>query len=172
MRRLLRWTPVVLGALAMLSLVAAWTLDRFVAREVQILVPAAPEEVALNRTLWAPGDPVAAIYGVPAGPPLRVLFVAAERIVRPVEAPELALLPVDKQAGENPLQVRTVWFLAWRAAAGLGLGAIAVAGLAAWLGLRRRRRRGAAPGPIVGGAPSPALPGSPTHLGAPKRSGD
>ena len=71
---------------------------------------------------------------------MRVLFVDADKIVRPDENPSLRLLLLDKQQGDNPLQAKTVWFMAWRALAGfLFLAALAfIASLL--LGFRRRRR--------------------------------
>jgi hypothetical protein len=49
-------------------------------------------------------------------------------------------MKVDKQRGDNPLQVKTVWFLATRTAYGLGaFGALALLG--AWLLGRRRARQ-------------------------------
>ncbi len=142
LERLFRVAAAALLALSLLTVMGAWALDRLLATEVQIIVPASSMEVELNRSLWLPGEPVAAIYGIPAGEPLRVLFVSDDRILRPEEEPTLALLPVDKQAGENPLQARTVWFLAWRAAAGLLAAAIGLAFLAAW---RSRRALTKAP---------------------------
>ena len=47
-------------------------------------------------------------------------------------------MPVDKQAGENPLQAKTVWFIAHRAAIGFGIFAI-TALLGAFFFNRRRR---------------------------------
>jgi hypothetical protein len=105
MMRLLRWMPAALIALALLIVGGARALERFGGVEVQLIVPASDEEVALNRSLWTEGEPVTAVYGVPAGEPVQVLFIDETRILRPEEDPGLALLPVDKQAGDNPLQV-------------------------------------------------------------------
>lgn len=140
MARLLRVAPAVFVALGLLSLAAAFGLERFASTEVRIIVPASEEEVNLNRSLWVEGDPVVDIYGVPSGDPVRVLFVSPDRIIHPAEDPALALLPVDKQAGENPLQVQTAWFFAWRAAAGFAAAAVAAFAVSLWL----RRRRAAA----------------------------
>ena len=121
MRRVL----TILGFLALAAGIAlpaaAWVLDRFVAVDVQIIAPVDAETVRINRGLWMEGDPVVDIYGVPAGKPTRVLFPDGEAIIRPQEDPDLTLLAVDKQAGDNPLQVKTVWFFAWRALIGFGL---------------------------------------------------
>jgi hypothetical protein len=63
-------------------------------------------------------DAVMSIYGSPTDEPTKVVFVSAERFVHPEELPTLALLPVDKQKGENPLQVKTVQFFALRTCIG------------------------------------------------------
>jgi hypothetical protein len=105
--------------------------------EVQFIVPAAPEAVALERELWEPGEPVADIYGTPVGAPVRVVLPAEEKLLRPAENEKLLLMKVDKQKGENPLQVKTVWFVAIRLAIGLGL--FTVLTLIGLKGLRRAR---------------------------------
>lgn len=116
----------------------AWVLDRFLAQDVLIITPHAPAQVALNRQLWIEGDPVSDVYGVPTNDPVRVLFPDPAKLIRPPESDTgVALLAVDKQAGENPLQVRSLWFVAWRAGAGFGLAALLAAVLLAWV-LRRR----------------------------------
>ncbi|MBM4373268.1 MAG: hypothetical protein FJ098_16550 [Deltaproteobacteria bacterium] len=135
MRRLATGVAVGAATLAAAVLAAAWAVDRFAATEVQIIAARDPAVVAVEKALWMEGDPVTELYGVPAGQPVRVAFVDPGRLIRPDEDPSLVLLPVDKQAGENPLQVKTVWFVALRAAAGLGFLALG-AGAAAWL-LRR-----------------------------------
>lgn len=127
-------------ALAALVYPVAWAIDAQAVEAWQI-TPFAPDVVEMNRVLDAPSpsDPdyrrkVAAMYGNVVGEPDRFLFVPADRFVYPVELPELRLLPVDKQAGDDPLQARTVWFLApWFA------GGFALAGVGPLLlGLRRK----------------------------------
>ncbi|MDY0005091.1 MAG: hypothetical protein RBU30_27580 [Polyangia bacterium] len=132
-----------IGALAALGLaaaapVAAWAMDRFLGVTVQPVTPAAPEAVALNRTLHEKGQSVAEIYGIPSGRKMRVLFPKEGSLVRPAEDPSVRLLLIDKQRGDNPLQVKTLWFVAWRA--GAGLAALGLAGLLASLLVARRRR--------------------------------
>lgn len=136
MRRLLR--PAAVGAAAgtVLVLAAALAVDGLMTTEVQLIVPAPPEAVALERELWEPGQPVAGIYGTPVGRPARVVLPASDRLLRPAEDTRLLLMKVDKQRGENPLQVKTVWFLATRLAVGLGLAAVLLALLRAWLSRR------------------------------------
>lgn len=137
MRRLLK-VFLVLGLVATAAFPAvAWVLDRAFGQEVLIITPHAPEQVSANRELWAEGDPVPDLYGVPTNEPVRVLFPFPSRLIRPPESRDgLVLLAVDKQAGENPLQARSVWFIAWRAsAAALAASIISLLGLA-WIGWR------------------------------------
>lgn len=129
--------------LGLLAPVTAGILDRFYAVTVLPVAPASPEVVALNRTLHEGGQSVAEIYGVPMAGPMRVLFPPDERLVRPREDPGQLLLLVDKQRGDNPLQVKTVWFVAWRLGAGLavlGLVGLVVTFWAARRGRDRQRR--------------------------------
>ena len=50
------------------------------------------------------------LYGNDAGGLVKVLFVPKDKFRRPEEMPELLLLPVDKQKGEDPLQYQMVLF--------------------------------------------------------------
>lgn len=138
MRTLLKWG----GAAALVALVliwpTAWALDRFAGRDVTIITPHAPEIVTVNQQLWIEGDDVAEIYGVPTEQIVRVLFADTSEIVVPKENPSQILLAVDKQAGENPLQARTVWFVAKRAGLGFGVAGVLALGVA---GLLTRRAR-------------------------------
>jgi hypothetical protein len=108
--RRLGW--ILLGSGAALSAAApaaGFLLDRLWGRDLVMISPHDDATVELNRSLWSPGEPVAEIYGVPTEP-TRVLFADPSRLVVPHENPALTLLKVDKSAGENPLQARTVWF--------------------------------------------------------------
>ncbi len=120
---------VLLGGAALAVLApAAAALLASTAREVQMISPLDPSVVELNRAMWSKGEPVVALYGSPVGARLSIVFVRAENLVVPPEDPSLVLYKVDKQKGENPLQVRTLWFFAtWIAAGG---AAAALAGLA------------------------------------------
>lgn len=138
--RLLRGAALASGLLTLLILGGALVADRLLSSEVQLIVPKPDEVVAVDRALWEAGQPVAGIYGVPVGEPLRVVLPDQRRLLRPREDPRRLLLTVDKQRGENPLQVKTVWFIAVRAASGLSL--IALLALAGTLWLRRRGRPG------------------------------
>ncbi len=138
MRGLSQWGGVLLLVLIGPMLGAAWILDTYMGRDVRIITPATPEVVTLNRELWEHGEPVAEIYGIPQEELIRVLFVDESLMITPQEDPSLALFPVDKQAGENPLQVKTVWFVAKRGSIGLLLAGVSALSLTAIL--RRRER--------------------------------
>ena len=114
------------GAVFVLGL--AMIIDRGFGEDVRLISPHDASTVQVNRALYAPGDPVAEIYGNALSNPVRVIAPDPDRIVRPDEDPAIVLLTVDKQRGENPLQARTVWLFA--KAAALGLGLLGVAGLA------------------------------------------
>ena len=95
---------------AVLLVLSAFAIDRALGQDVLLIVPHDSATVELNRGLFQPGDLVADVYGNPLREPVRVILPAAQRLIRPPEDPDLVLLPVDKAAGENPLQARTLWF--------------------------------------------------------------
>jgi hypothetical protein len=144
--KLLRVGAVLALGLALAAPVTALVLDRFWAVTVQPVVPATPEAVALNRSLHEKGQNAAEIYGIPTAKPMRVLFPRKASLLRPPEDPALRLLLVDKQRGDNPLQIKTVWFLAWRLGAGLaGLGLLGLG-----LGFVLSRRSAARQRSVIG----------------------
>lgn len=138
------WSSVVragglLGlGLASLILIGAAVLDVTLGRDVLFITPKAPEAILADRDFWEPGDPVAEIYGTPAEQPARVLFIDDGKLIRPEEDRSLVLLPVDKTRGENPFQVKMLWFFAGRLAGGLGLAGLVGIALGAFLSRRRR----------------------------------
>jgi hypothetical protein len=95
---------------AMLLVVSGFLLDRVTGQDVLLIIPHDSATVELNRSLFLPGDPVAELYGNPLQNTVRVIMPPSARLLRPPEDPSLLLLAVDKEAGENPLQARTVWF--------------------------------------------------------------
>jgi hypothetical protein len=97
---------------AILVLLAALVLDLGLGKEVLMIAPHDPTLVKLNRSLYMPGDAVPDLYGNPLSEQTRVVLPASDRLVSPTEDPVLVLLQVDKLAGENPLQAKTVWYLA------------------------------------------------------------
>ena len=136
MKKLLLATGIlsVLGVVAVL--VAGYVLSSSYSTEVLIITPAAPEAVEMNKMLWEEGEPVAEIYGVPASEPQRIIFADESRIIRPEEDEALVLFRVTKEAGENPLQEKTIWFFSRWAITALGIGGFI--SLAAYTVLRRR----------------------------------
>jgi hypothetical protein len=86
--------------------VLVWGLGK----EVTLITPHDPSAVEVNKALFTPGDSVADLYGIPSSEPLRVVLPKPDRLIRPDEDPDLLLLSVDKQKGENPLQAQTIWF--------------------------------------------------------------
>ena len=129
-------TVVLLGSLLML--LGALFVDRLLSTEVLFISPKPADVVRMDRELWEPGQSVAEIYGVPASQLSRVVLPDSARLIRPREDPSLVLMQVDKGRGQNPLQVKTVWFVAVRAA--LGGVLLALIGLILNLALSRRRR--------------------------------
>ncbi len=136
--RALTIAGVVAARLVGATLLAATVIADRYATEVLLITPKAADVVAFEKELWEVGDPVAEIYGVPAGAPMELVFVDEAALIRPEEDPSLVLMPVDKQAGENPLQLKTVWFVAHRAAIGFGLFSLAAL-LGGFLFSRRRK---------------------------------
>ena len=120
------------GGAALLALTAVG-LDRGFGQDVLLIAPHDEAAVELNRGLYSPPEPVAALYGNALSKPVRVILPAEDHLIRPEEDPSLVLLKVDKQKGENPLQAQTVWFLAKFVLPGLFL-----MGLAGFLLPRRR----------------------------------
>lgn len=111
---------------------AAW------GRDVILISPHATEVVDLNKLSWNKGESVVEIYGIQNGERTRILFADPQRIIVPEQAPSLVLYKVNKQAGENPLQARSVTFVStW---IGLGGAATAAAGIALSCVNRYRRR--------------------------------
>lgn len=122
---------LVLGAvLGGLAAVAAWPVARAItsgAKEVYLLTPHAAELVQVNKELYDGSKTpktVMQIYGLPGEEPEKVVFVPEEKLVRPPENPDVVFLPVDKSKGENPLQAKTVEFVAKYAVGGGVLGAV------------------------------------------------
>lgn len=102
------WAALGLGVLCPLS---ALVVDRLWGREVLLIAPHDPRVVALNRSLWSPGEPVATIYGNPMSEAVRVLILRPEKVLHPQEDQTLSLLAVDG-TGVRPIQSRTLWFFA------------------------------------------------------------
>lgn len=139
LRRILRAIAVGSAVHIVMFLLVVSVLDLAFSTEVQFIAPNPPEVVEVNRSLWMKGDPVVDIYGVATEQPAAIVFADAERMIRPAEDASLLLYTVDKQAGENPLQVKTLWFMLLRFSATFVLIGGLAAGALFWL-----RRRDAA----------------------------
>lgn len=98
------------AALAALAPAIGAILSTVGGRDVILISPHDPSIVEMNRLLWTRGEKVPDLYGVPSDRAVRILFPKKSSLIVPEEDPSLALLKVDKQAGENPLQARTLWF--------------------------------------------------------------
>lgn len=138
LKGLIKLSSLVALALAPTVLAGAAVIDELLSTEVLMISPKSPEVVRVERELWEPGQPVAEIYGVPSGHPVRIVLPDQNRLIQPEQDPDLLLLQVDKASGENPLQVKTVWFVAFRGA--LVLTVAGLLGLVALLWLNRRWR--------------------------------
>ncbi|MBI4576659.1 MAG: hypothetical protein HY722_10395 [Planctomycetes bacterium] len=135
-RRLGGWALVAGAALGVLAPALAAAVDAAWGREVLPIAPHHTDVVALNRATWQLGEPVAEVYGLPARAPIRVIRPDPARLVVPEEDRTLVLLAVDRQAGENPLQARTLGVAARYAM--LAGAALSAAGAAVrWLGRPR-----------------------------------
>jgi hypothetical protein len=142
MSRVLPWTAVAALLVVPAVWAAAWAADRWMSMDVTLITPHDPDVVAFERDMFSEGDPVPELYGIPMEQSARVFRPDPSRLVFPTEDPGLVLMRVDKQAGENPLQVKTIWFLVrWATVGlvGLAAGLMAIAGFVRW---RQRPTRG------------------------------
>lgn len=99
---------------------------RSTAVEVYQLTPHAPDVVSVNLDLWNFDNPDPAKtpnydrklmgnYGLPNENKDVLVLVDKSKLVYPAgkdKRPDLVFLPVDKQKGENPLELKTVDFVA------------------------------------------------------------
>jgi hypothetical protein len=89
-------------------------------------------------------DEVLRIYGVPTDETTKVVFWPADKFIHPKQLPGLTILPVYKEKGENPLQVKTVFFFASRSALGAAVVGIVLALVSV---VTRKKQSPAAPPP-------------------------
>ena len=137
--RLGAWAGVVLVLVIPLAAVLA---DLGWGQEVLLIAPHDPSVVALNRSLWVAGDPVAELYGSPMSAPVRVLRFSRLEVIHPEEDSSLALLPVPA-AGRGPVQTRTLWWAVRLLEVGVGVAAFGMTILAFFVLERRRLNAGA-----------------------------
>jgi hypothetical protein len=129
MKSLARLGWVVALAVAVLAYPSVWLLS-LGATDAYLIAAKSPQMVQANQALADPRDPkesdasyhkkVMEIYGNAVDYKTSVVFVPTEKFIHPKEAPELVLLPVDKEKGENPLQVKSLYFFAKYAVMGSG----------------------------------------------------
>ncbi len=142
---------VFLGASALLVAILIYPAAAIVAGgavEAYLIAAKDKSAIEVERAIFEPPkgaakdskayrDAVMSIYGSQTDEPTKVLFVAEDKFVRPPELPTLVLLPIDKQKGENPLQVKTVFFFATRTIAGAAVVGIVL--LSAGILLRKKK---------------------------------
>jgi len=132
---------------------AAWVIAGG-ATEAYMIAGKDPGTFQMNEELFDPPkgaskeskdyrDEVLRIYGVPTDETTRVLFWPAEKFIHPKQLPGLTILPVYKEKGENPLQVKTVFFFATRMALGAAIVGLVLAGIGAAI----RKKKVPAPPP-------------------------
>ena len=115
----LGWISALVVAAATYPVVAILAAG---ATDAYVIAGKSPELVKINQDSFDAREPketdesyrrrVMEIYGNPIDYKTPVVFVPAEMFIRPKEAPELILLPVNKNRQENPLQVKTLYFFA------------------------------------------------------------
>jgi hypothetical protein len=138
------------GLLALLCAVIPYPAVSLIgggAVEAYILMAKPPEVVKQNRLLFkadgmdrkskAYRDAVMGLYGLPVSEPDKVVFVPVSRMFRPYELPEIVLLPVDKQKGENPMQLKTLQFFAPLVTAGAAVTGAVLLGIGSFLGRKK-----------------------------------
>lgn len=145
MAKLLRLGWILAFAAGALAYPAAWLIGRG-AVEVYFVTPYDAKTMEVNRGLFQLDQPdpkapdydrkVMGLYGLPNENPDVVVFPPKDRLFQPPEKPSLRLLFVDKDKGENPLQLKTVYFFAkW-----VLRGALVAGGIFLVLWLRATRR--------------------------------
>ncbi|MBV8878912.1 MAG: hypothetical protein JO332_03000 [Planctomycetaceae bacterium] len=149
-------TLSVLGGLALVFAALAYPIGLIIggtATEAYMIAGKDPTTVQVEQELFEPPkgaskeskeyrDAVLRIYGVPTDETTKVVFWPREKFIQPKQLPTITILPVFKEKGENPLQVKTVYFFALRAAIGA-----AVVGAVLLLAGRVTRKKAAPPAP-------------------------
>ncbi len=138
---------VALAAYPVAGIIAGGGVDAY------IIAAKDPKSVEVEKAIFEPPkaakdskeyrDAVMRIYGSQTDEPTKVVFVPAEKFVRPEELPALTLLPVNKEKGENPLQVKTVYFFAQKSLIAAAVAGIVLLGI--WVLLARKKKPGTTP---------------------------
>jgi len=125
-----------LGALAvgLLTLPAAWAVDRAAGRDLLVVEAQDQVVVETNRGLWeldgGGKEGVPAIYGTPRSVE-RLVFVPEGKILVPPEDPGVSLYL--KSGDDHPLQAQTLWYFGIPTA----IGALVVGGALLLIGRRK-----------------------------------
>lgn len=133
----------VLGGLSLIFAVVAYPAGAIIAgtgTEAYMIAGKDPGTFSMNEELFDPPkgaskeskqyrDEVLRIYGVPTDETTTVVFWPKEKFIQPKQLPTITILPVYKEKGENPLQVKTVFFFATRAAVGAAVVGIVLLGI-------------------------------------------
>lgn len=142
----LGWMGALLVAVATypaVAVVASGAIDAYV-------VAAKSESmVKFNKDSFEPRDPketdaafqkrIMEVFGNAVDYSTPVLFVPKEKFIRPAEAPNIIILPVDKEKGENPLQVKSLYFFAKYIVTGASVAFVALLGLHLFLARSSRK---------------------------------
>lgn len=150
---------MILGLLAIVTAVLVYPIAGAIAggaTEAYIIAAKDPKAVEVDREIFEPPkgkskdskeyrDAVMSIYGSVADEPTKVVFVAPEKFLRPTELPGLVLLPVDKSKGENPYQVKTIYFFASKIAIGAFVTGLVLQGI----GIALKKKKAPAPPPAA-----------------------
>jgi hypothetical protein len=157
----MRKVLLTLGALSLIFAALVYPVALGVAgsaTEAYMIAGKDPGTFQMNEELFDPPkgaskdgkeyrDEVLRIYGVPTDETTKVVFWPAEKFIHPKQLPGITILPVYKEKGENPLQVKTVFFFATRMALGAAIAGLVLAGI----GAAMRKKQASAPPP-----PTPA----------------
>lgn len=152
MNKVLKLFGILSFAFAALAYPAAMVIGG-TATEAYMIAGKDPTTVAVEAELFEPPkgaskdskeyrDAVLRIYGVPTDETTPIVFWPKEKFIQPKQLPTITILPVYKEKGENPLQVKTVYFFATRAAIGA-----AVAGVVFFIAFFLTRKKAAPPAP-------------------------
>lgn len=136
----------VLGILSLVFAALAYPAALVIggtATEAYMIAGKDPSTIAVEEELFEPPksaakdskeyrDAVMRIYGVPTDETTKIVFWPKEKFLKPKQLPSITILPVYKEKGEDPIQLKMVFFIAVRALIGaavtgailLGLGAV------------------------------------------------
>ncbi len=99
-------------------------MDNTMAKDVLVILrPHGELQVAQNRNIRSPDDPIAEIYGTPTSEKVRVVFYDQKKLLKPVEDQNLLYYLVHDETKDHPTQIKSLYFIADRATKlGLGFG--------------------------------------------------